>query len=203
MPFPFPWTAEPPAIKALRRTLSRTLDDPDWVTVGRLAGARLDRALRKEVGPGHRLHGLTVTALARSTASDDVLFADESGRLALVHLSYSGAPGGPDWPATGFHTSVEAFVTGLKAERTHVAALEKSFALGADHPAGALLCPSCGADWGDAEARDDCAICGGWALARPCPVCDGACGALWTRAITDSLDTGTAIWIGKCRNASG
>ena len=200
---PFPWTAQPPAIKPLRRALNRSLDDPDWITLGRLAAARLDRALRKEVGPGHKLHGRSLTALARSTASDDVLFADETGRLALVHLTHSGTHSGPDWPSTGFYASVADFLASLRVERTHVAALERSFALGADHPEGTLLCPQCGADWGDAEARTGCALCDGWALARPCPVCDGACGAIWTRAITDSFDEGTAIWIGKCQADAG
>ncbi|MCB1358742.1 MAG: hypothetical protein KDK53_20355 [Maritimibacter sp.] len=203
MPALFSRKARSPAIKALRQALNRQLDDPDWVTLGGLGAARLERALRREVGPGHKLHGQTPTALAHATASDDVLFGTEDGRLALVHLTHSGTPSGPDWPSTGFYPSVEDFVAGLRAERTHVAALEKSFALGAEHPEGTLLCPSCGADWGDAEASNDCPVCDGWALARPCPICNGTCGAIWTRAITDSRDEGIAIWIGKCQADAG
>ncbi len=39
---------------------------------------------------------------------------------------------------------------------------------------------------------------GGGAMGRDCPVCDGACGAEWRRAVEDSLEAGEAHWVGAC-----
>ena len=45
-----------------------------------------------------------------------------------------------------------------------------------------VLC-SCGCAWCDGEASDSCVECGGFAMYRPCPLCHGECGALWTRSV--------------------
>lgn len=62
-------------------------------------------------------------------------------------------------------------------------------------------CPLCGARWSDGHARASCPCCDGHALLRPCPVCGGACGAVWSRAVIDSIDSGRAHWLGACRLA--
>ena len=49
----------------------------------------LEAELKREVTPGHRLHPVDVTALARRHDCDDVLFGlNGSALVAVVHLSY-------------------------------------------------------------------------------------------------------------------
>lgn len=63
-------------------------------------------------------------------------------------------------------------------------------------------CFSCGVSWADSHVSLDCSECGGYALERPCPVCDGACGAVWKRDLSMSHANGRARWTGECaRNA--
>lgn len=61
-----------------------------------------------------------------------------------------------------------------------------------------IECPACHAMWSENRFSVDCPICGGGALERNCPVCDGACGGEWRRAIQDSFDSGEAHWVGAC-----
>ncbi|HYH78306.1 MAG TPA: hypothetical protein VEX86_00865, partial [Longimicrobium sp.] len=66
--------------------------------------------LRREVAPGHPLHGVPVEAIGKRDASDDVLFRllDGSGRVAMVHLTWtSSPPERPPWPATALFASLE------------------------------------------------------------------------------------------------
>jgi len=42
-------------------------------------------------------------------------------------------------------------------------------------------CMTCGVCWKDEHFSFDCAECGSYALIRPCMMCGGTCGALWTR----------------------
>lgn len=191
------WPNEPPRAAQMRRALAREIDDPGWVTVGRLGALRLNRALGRELAPGHVLAGMSVTAVARATGADEVAFLCEDGRLAMVHMTWTPQTD-PAWPSTGFYAGPGALADALRAERCWTAAFDRSVEIGATQPEGTFTCPDCGADWGAAEARDDCATCGGWGLARPCPVCDGACGAVWTRAVLDSLDAREAVWLGQC-----
>ncbi|KAJ8979218.1 hypothetical protein NQ317_011857 [Molorchus minor] len=59
-------------------------------------------------------------------------------------------------------------------------------------------CFSCGVSWADSHVSLDCSECGGYALGRPCPVCDGTCGALWKRDLSMSHASGKARWTGEC-----
>lgn len=61
-----------------------------------------------------------------------------------------------------------------------------------------IKCLNCEANWSRGEFTEDCEMCGGGALERPCPMCDGRCGARWQRAILDSYDFGVAHWVGQC-----
>jgi hypothetical protein len=65
---------------------------------------------------------------------------------------------------------------------------------------GDIRCTSCGALWTAGRFTDGCAECGGGAMERPCPWCDGTCGARWKRAVVDSHDAQEAHWIGGCRS---
>ncbi len=60
------------------------------------------------------------------------------------------------------------------------------------------LCNRCGANWTVGEYSDDCMECGGGAMERKCPLCDGRCGSVYKRAVVDSWDSGEAHWIGGC-----
>lgn len=42
-------------------------------------------------------------------------------------------------------------------------------------------CMTCGVSWLDDQFSFDCAECGGFALTKPCQLCSGKCGNLWTR----------------------
>ena len=60
-------------------------------------------------------------------------------------------------------------------------------------------CNSCDADWSDGGFTDGCTECGGGAMTRNCILCNGKCGAEYSRAVIDSWDSGEAHWIGSCR----
>ena len=42
---------------------------------------------------------------------------------------------------------------------------------------------SCRCSWYDGEFSAGCAECGGFAVLRPCPVCDGHCASMWQRNV--------------------
>ena len=82
--------------------------------------AGLERELRRELAAGHPLFGLPVRTLARRRDCDDVLFAvaDGTGRLAVVHLTWTRhPPGGPPWPDAAVYPSLAAWAAeGMRAD---------------------------------------------------------------------------------------
>ncbi|XP_060523017.1 protein pinocchio [Cylas formicarius] len=60
-------------------------------------------------------------------------------------------------------------------------------------------CFTCGVSWADSHVSLDCSECGGYALDRPCPECDGGCGGVWKRDLSSSHASGKAKWIGECQ----
>lgn len=74
--------------------------------------AVLEQQLKREVAPGHPLHGIPVEAAGKAEASDDAVFRllDGSGRVAMVHLTWSRPPETPPWPITGLYASAEEWV---------------------------------------------------------------------------------------------
>lgn len=62
-----------------------------------------------------------------------------------------------------------------------------------------IHCTHCNVNWSSGQYSEVCDQCGGGALLRSCPVCNGQCGAEFSRAVLDSWDTGIAHWIGACR----
>jgi hypothetical protein len=56
--------------------------------------------LARELSPGHPLKGLSLTAIGQHGGTADFLFQvnDGTGRVALVHLTWSGKPEAPPWP---------------------------------------------------------------------------------------------------------
>lgn len=89
--------------------------DP-WCDVADLGpefAATFERVLAREVAPGHPLYGVPVAAVGKRYGTDDVLFRllDGSGRVAVVHLTWTRSPPErPPWPATGVYADEAEFV---------------------------------------------------------------------------------------------
>ncbi|WP_271585405.1 hypothetical protein [Bradyrhizobium sp. CCBAU 45389] len=68
----------------------------------------LEEELTKEAGDGHPLVGWEITVLARRDDCDDILVSSGNGRLAEVHLTWSGKrEARPSWPRTVIFESME------------------------------------------------------------------------------------------------
>jgi len=81
-----------------------------WMAVFEGDAASLEQELAREVGPGHRLAGRTVRAIARRADQDDVLFELlDSGECAVVHLTWGARPEQPPFPSTRTYPSMEAW----------------------------------------------------------------------------------------------
>jgi hypothetical protein len=82
--------------------------------------AGMSLQLRREVASGHPLFGLLVKTLARRQDCDDVLFAieDGSGRVAVVHLTWTQSPPErPPYPWTVFYPNLAAWeAEGMRAD---------------------------------------------------------------------------------------
>jgi hypothetical protein len=52
----------------------------------------------KEIAPGHELHGLTLTAIAKCEGCDEVMFQAPNDIFAMVHLTWTGRPEPLPWP---------------------------------------------------------------------------------------------------------
>lgn len=59
-------------------------------------------------------------------------------------------------------------------------------------------CWLCGCNWQQDHVSLDCPECGGYALSRPCPNCDGKCQQVWKRNINTTHDSHKASWTGQC-----
>ncbi|MEX1132441.1 MAG: hypothetical protein WEC15_04380 [Flavobacteriales bacterium] len=67
--------------------------------------------LKRELPDGHVLTGAHLTVIGRRQDCDDVLFGLEDGRVAIVHLTYSGKrERTPDYPRTRIFASLDRFV---------------------------------------------------------------------------------------------
>src|SRR5262245_16040673 len=67
--------------------------------------------LRRELPREHPLFGLDVSPIARRQDCDDVLFSVKDGRVAIVHLTWSGKTEPiADFPWTVIFESMESFV---------------------------------------------------------------------------------------------
>jgi hypothetical protein len=72
----------------------------------------LEAELRREVGEGHVLRGLGVRLLAQYGPSDDALFGLDDGRVAQVHLTWSGSPEPiPQVPITSIFKNIEEWLS--------------------------------------------------------------------------------------------
>lgn len=76
--------------------------------------AALHAELMRELAPGHVLHGVDLHVLARAIPQDEAVVETGDGRVALVHLSWSGRPETPPWPRTELVTSAQHLETLLE-----------------------------------------------------------------------------------------
>ena len=75
--------------------------------------------LHRELPPGHVLENVEVSVVARRRDRDDVLFAlnDGSGRLALVHLTWSKTPETiPTFPTTRIFPELNLGLETMRAD---------------------------------------------------------------------------------------
>ncbi|KAG5674995.1 hypothetical protein PVAND_004936 [Polypedilum vanderplanki] len=60
-------------------------------------------------------------------------------------------------------------------------------------------CMTCGVNWKSDHFSFDCAECGGFGLTKPCQLCNGKCGNLWTRDFSMSHTYRIAKFNGTCK----
>ena len=78
-----------------------------WVQSDPQPAAAFLRELQLELSTAHPLHGTKLAAIAHSRAADDVLFQMEDGRVAQVHLTWSGHTEQPPWPNHDVYGSIQ------------------------------------------------------------------------------------------------
>ncbi|XP_054156502.1 uncharacterized protein LOC128954913 isoform X2 [Oppia nitens] len=59
-------------------------------------------------------------------------------------------------------------------------------------------CFECGVSWHQNHVTLDCSECGGYAMSRPCPECDGKCDSQWQRNLRATHELRKAQWVGQC-----
>ncbi|SDH01268.1 hypothetical protein SAMN05216338_1004283 [Bradyrhizobium sp. Rc2d] len=62
--------------------------------------------LRKEIGPEHPLWNCGLRLIARRDDRDDAIFLVGDGRVAEVHLTWSGKPERSPWPRTAIFANM-------------------------------------------------------------------------------------------------
>jgi hypothetical protein len=70
-----------------------------------------EREHRAELAADHPLFGIPVAAIAKHDESDDLLFQllDETGRVAVVHLTWARRPEHLPWPYFDLYSELDAF----------------------------------------------------------------------------------------------
>jgi integrase len=66
---------------------------------------QLHTELLREMSEGRVLHGSDLRVVARTLPQDEVIVEATDGRVALVHLTWSGHAESPPWPTTDLLTS--------------------------------------------------------------------------------------------------
>lgn len=60
------------------------------------------------------------------------------------------------------------------------------------------VCSSCTALWSKGQFTENCLECGGFALTRSCPQCNGKCSASWHRQVAMSNAYKEPFYSGGC-----
>ncbi len=66
-----------------------SLDDfrEPWLRLQPEQALAFEREAEKEIAPGHELHGIALSALAKCQGCDDAVFRASDGTFAIVHLT--------------------------------------------------------------------------------------------------------------------
>lgn len=90
-------------------SMDKTWLEP-WGAVSESQKAAIKNQLQAEITFYHPLFEEQLEPIGRSFASDDVLFLREGGKLAVVHLTWSG-PGDDEYPLTEFFSTWSEFAS--------------------------------------------------------------------------------------------
>jgi hypothetical protein len=71
-----------------------------WFRLDGDLAATFEREASAEIRPGHELHGLGLTAIAKCEGCGSVVFRLSDETFAIVHLSWIGKPDTPPRPRT-------------------------------------------------------------------------------------------------------
>ena len=81
-----------------------------WYTVSDESVEALVSELRREAVAGHPLYDVDVVVIARREDRDDVAFMVPDGRVAVVHLTWSGRPeSNSRYPTVIWYEGTDAF----------------------------------------------------------------------------------------------
>lgn len=90
-----------PAARArcIRHSLIVSYTDP-WFAPDSETARLVEAEARREIAPGHELHGLGLTASARCSGCDSAVFRCSDETFAIVHLTGTAKAETPPWPTT-------------------------------------------------------------------------------------------------------
>ena len=71
-----------------------------WSRLEARQAQAFEREAKREIAPGHDLHGLDLRAVAKCEGCDDVVFRASDEAFAMVHLTWSRKLESPPWPCT-------------------------------------------------------------------------------------------------------
>jgi len=92
---------------AEEQPVSGQLPGPWYLLTDDRLRAALEAELARELSPRHVLAKLSVRIIAKRDDCDDVLGALNDGRVAQIHLTWTGREYGPRWPETAIYNSME------------------------------------------------------------------------------------------------
>lgn len=104
---------KPRLSKTLNAQIIATIWDKPWHLVNPDMAASAEAQLCAEIGPQHILFNLKeeAVAIAKRQDQDDVLYALDDGRFAIVHLTYSLKPEpNPNYPDTQIFSAYQDFL---------------------------------------------------------------------------------------------
>ena len=93
----------------LRGTIVPRLAAP-WHAAADEDAAFFEEELARELHPKQLLWGETCLLIARRQDQDDFAFLLPGGRIATVHLTFTGKAEHDNWPATAVSPSAEAWI---------------------------------------------------------------------------------------------
>ena len=93
----------------LRGTIVPRLARP-WHEAADEHAVHFEEELARELHPEHRLWGETWLLIARRQDQDDFAFLLPGGRIATVHLTFTGEAERDNWPATAVSPSADAWI---------------------------------------------------------------------------------------------